>query len=53
MLVDVVMPKFDKIMDRGTIVQWLKQDGQSVKEGEPVATVETDKFTVELQSPAS
>ena len=53
MPVDVVMPKFDKIMDRGTIVQWLKQDGQPVKEGEPIATVETEKFTVELQSPAS
>lgn len=47
------MPRFDKIMDRGTIVEWLKQDGQAVKEGEPIATVETEKFTVELQSPAS
>lgn len=53
MPVDVVMPKFDRIMDRGTIVQWLKQDGQTVNEGEAIATVETEKFTVELKSPAS
>ena len=53
MPVDVVMPKFDRIMERGTIVQWLKHDGQTVNEGEPIATVETEKFTVELQSPAS
>ena len=53
MPVDVKMPKFDKIMDRGTIVQWLKKDGQTVNEGEPLATVETEKFTVELRSPAT
>jgi len=53
MPVDVVMPRFDKIMDKGTIVEWLKQDGEPVKEGEAIATVETEKFTVELQSPAS
>jgi pyruvate/2-oxoglutarate dehydrogenase complex dihydrolipoamide acyltransferase (E2) component len=47
------MLKFDKIMDKGTIVEWLKQDGQSVREGEPLATVETEKFTVELPSPAT
>jgi pyruvate/2-oxoglutarate dehydrogenase complex dihydrolipoamide acyltransferase (E2) component len=47
------MPKLDKIMDRGMIVEWLKQDGQYVKEGEPIATIETEKFTAEMPSPAS
>jgi pyruvate/2-oxoglutarate dehydrogenase complex dihydrolipoamide acyltransferase (E2) component len=53
MPIDIVMPKLDKIMDRGTIVEWLRQDGQSVKKDEPIATIETAKFTAELPSPAS
>jgi len=53
MPVDIIMPKLDKIMDRGTIAQWLKEDGHSVNEGEPIALIETEKVAVELTSPAS
>src|SRR5208283_5535961 len=53
MPVDIIMPKLDKIMDRGTLVQWFKEDGHSVNEGEPIALIETEKVTVELTSPAS
>ena len=36
MPVDIIMPKLDKIMDRGTLAQWFKEDGHSVNEGEPI-----------------
>jgi pyruvate dehydrogenase E2 component (dihydrolipoyllysine-residue acetyltransferase) len=43
---EVVMPRLSDSMEEGTIVRWLKQDGERVSEGEPLAEVETDKATV-------
>src|SRR6185437_6827051 len=43
---EVVMPRLSDSMEEGTIVRWLKQDGELVSEGEPLAEVETDKATV-------
>ncbi|HSC04993.1 MAG TPA: E3 binding domain-containing protein, partial [Solirubrobacteraceae bacterium] len=43
---EVVMPRLSDSMEQGTIVRWLKQDGERVAEGEPLAEVETDKATV-------
>lgn len=40
------MPRLSDSMEQGTIVRWLKQDGERVAEGEPLAEVETDKATV-------
>jgi len=39
-------------MEEGTIVRWLKQDGDRVSEGEPLAEVETDKATVTFDAEA-
>jgi pyruvate dehydrogenase E2 component (dihydrolipoamide acetyltransferase) len=39
--------------DSGTIVQWLKAEGDQVRQGEPVAEIQTDKVTVELEAPAT
>jgi pyruvate dehydrogenase E2 component (dihydrolipoamide acetyltransferase) len=39
--------------DTGKIVRWLKAEGEPVVKGEPVAEIETDKATVELEAPAS
>ena len=40
-------------MHEATIVRWLKVVGERVEEGEPIAEVETDKMTVELEAPAA
>src|ERR1700759_161882 len=49
---EVVMPRLADSMQEGTIVRWLKQDGDLVSRGEPLAEVETDKATVEFDADA-
>ncbi|HJS96064.1 MAG TPA: dihydrolipoamide acetyltransferase family protein [Solirubrobacteraceae bacterium] len=49
---EVVMPRLSDSMEEGTIVRWLKQDGELVAEGEPLAEVETDKATVTFDADA-
>jgi pyruvate dehydrogenase E2 component (dihydrolipoamide acetyltransferase) len=50
---EVVMPRLSDSMEEGTIVRWLKQDGETVSEGEPLAEVETDKATVTFDADAA
>jgi len=49
----IIMPKMGDAMEEGTLVRWLKQEGEPVKEGEPIAEIATDKATIELEAPAS
>lgn len=49
---EVVMPRLSDSMEEGTIVRWLKQDGDAVTHGEPLAEVETDKATVTFDADA-
>jgi pyruvate dehydrogenase E2 component (dihydrolipoamide acetyltransferase) len=44
------MPKLSDTMTVGTLVKWLKQEGDTVKNGDIIAEVETDKATMELES---
>ena len=44
------MPKLSDTMTVGTLVRWLKAEGTSVKSGDILAEVETDKATMELES---
>jgi pyruvate dehydrogenase E2 component (dihydrolipoamide acetyltransferase) len=53
MRVDVTMPKLGYDMEEGTVAAWLKEVGDSVARGEPIAEIETDKTTVEMESLAS
>ena len=46
----VTMPKMSDTMQEGTIASWLKKVGDTVKSGEIIAEVETDKATMELES---
>ena len=46
------MPRLSDSMEEGTIVRWLKADGEEVAEGEPLAEVETDKATVTFDADA-
>ena len=50
MPIPVIMPKLEMSQETAVIVDWLKRDGDSVKKGEPIMTVETDKVTVEIES---
>jgi pyruvate dehydrogenase E2 component (dihydrolipoamide acetyltransferase) len=52
MATDVILPALGMSQDTGKIVQWLKTEGEQVAKGEPLAEIETDKATVEIQAPA-
>ena len=53
MPVPVINPKLEMAQEAATVVEWLKREGERVEKGEPLLTVETDKVTVEVESPAS
>ncbi len=46
----IEMPKLSDTMTVGTLVKWLKKEGDAVKSGDMLAEVETDKATMELES---
>src|SRR3954465_1809417 len=46
----IEMPKLSDTMTVGTLVKWLKNEGDAVKSGTMLAEVETDKATMELES---
>src|SRR5580698_4901088 len=46
----IEMPKLSDTMTVGTLVKWLKKEGDTVKTGDVLAEVETDKATMELES---
>src|SRR2546426_6630616 len=50
MPVEISMPQLTDTMTEGTLVKWLKKEGDKVKPGEIVAEVETDKATMEMES---
>ncbi|MCW5938944.1 MAG: 2-oxo acid dehydrogenase subunit E2 [Fimbriimonadaceae bacterium] len=52
-MTEVIMPKMGDGMEEGTLVEWLKKPGDSVKSGEVIGTIQTDKATLELESPGS
>jgi pyruvate dehydrogenase E2 component (dihydrolipoamide acetyltransferase) len=50
MPVEITMPQLSDTMTEGTVVKWLKKEGDKIKVGEVVAEVETDKATMEMES---
>ena len=46
----IEMPKLSDTMTVGTLIKWLKKEGDAVKSGDMLAEVETDKATMELES---
>ena len=52
MATNVILPALGMSQDTGKILQWLKQEGEQVTKGEPLAEIETDKATVEIEAPA-
>ncbi|HYW88528.1 MAG TPA: lipoyl domain-containing protein, partial [Chloroflexota bacterium] len=49
----VRMPKLADTLVEGTVGKWLKQVGESVAAGEPLVSIETDKVTTDVTSPAA
>lgn len=49
----VIMPKMGDAMEEGTLLKWLKNVGEEVSEGDPIAEIETDKVTLELEAAES
>ena len=47
------MPQMGYDMEQGTVVRWLKLEGDQVQRGEPLAEIETDKAVVEMEAHAS
>ena len=53
MATDVKLPRLGQGMESGTIVRWLKAEGDSVEKGEPLFEVDTDKATQEVEAETS
>jgi pyruvate dehydrogenase E2 component (dihydrolipoamide acetyltransferase) len=53
MAVEVVLPALGLTVEKGTILKWLKKEGDTVTKGESLYEVEADKVTTEVESPAS
>src|SRR5215813_12476660 len=49
----ITMPQLGESVSEGTIGQWLKQEGDSIKRDESLVEIITDKVTAELPSPVS
>ena len=47
---EIVMPRMGLTMETGIIVSWLKSEGESVRAGEPLLEIETDKASVEIEA---
>ena len=45
----IEMPKLSDTMTTGTLIKWLKKEGDEVSSGDMVAEVETDKATMEVE----
>jgi pyruvate dehydrogenase E2 component (dihydrolipoyllysine-residue acetyltransferase) len=53
MATDVSLPRLGQGMEAGTIVRWLKSEGDQVEKGEPLYELDTDKVTQEVEAEAA
>jgi pyruvate dehydrogenase E2 component (dihydrolipoamide acetyltransferase) len=47
---EVIMPKMGDAMEEGTLLKWLKSEGDEVEEGDAIAEIETDKASMEIEA---
>lgn len=50
---EVQLPKLTTTMEEGTVLRWLKREGDQVQKGEPLFEMETDKASIEAEAPIS
>jgi pyruvate dehydrogenase E2 component (dihydrolipoamide acetyltransferase) len=53
MVTQVLVPPLGQTVDTVTLVSWYKHEGEKVVQGEPLFAIETDKATLDVESPAS
>ncbi|HYP62533.1 MAG TPA: biotin/lipoyl-containing protein [Acidocella sp.] len=53
MATEIILPKIGFSMTEGVLSEWLVADGTTVAEGQPIFTLESDKSTNEVESPAA
>src|SRR6478609_2106525 len=53
MAISVQMPALGESVTEGTVTRWLKQEGDTVEQDEPLLEVSTDKVDTEIPSPAA
>ena len=50
MPIQILMPALSPTMEQGKLAKWLKHEGDSVKSGDVIAEIETDKATMEVEA---
>ena len=50
MPIEILMPALSPTMEEGNLAKWLKQEGDTVKAGDVIAEIETDKATMEVEA---
>src|SRR3977135_3106743 len=50
MPIQVLMPALSPTMEKGNLSKWLKKEGESIKSGDVIAEIETDKATMEVEA---
>ena len=50
MAIDILMPALSPTMTEGKLAQWMKAEGDTVRAGDVIAEIETDKATMEVEA---
>src|SRR5512146_3522776 len=50
MPINILMPALSPTMEKGNLAKWLKKEGDTVKSGDVIAEIETDKATMEYEA---
>src|ERR671922_55229 len=50
MPIEILMPALSPTMEEGTLAKWVKNEGDTVKSGDVIAEIETDKATMEVEA---
>ncbi len=50
MPIDILMPALSPTMEKGNLAKWLKKEGDTIKSGDVIAEIETDKATMEVEA---
>lgn len=48
---DILMPKLGLTMTSGNVDEWVKKEGDTIKKGEPICTISSEKLTMEVEAP--
>ena len=53
MSIPIVMPQLGESVAEGTVIEWLKQEGDRVRKDETILAISTEKVDAEIPAPAS